>query len=76
VDYLTAVSVIDFDLDGDVDISDRSEQIGQGIPTEAVITISADGSVMAYVGAGGGIFSMELPSSSGNFNVESWREVF
>jgi Tfp pilus tip-associated adhesin PilY1 len=76
VDYLTAVAVMDFDLDTDLDISDRSRQIGQGIPTEAVITISADGTAMAYVGAGGGIFSMELPSSSGNFNVGSWRELF
>ena len=76
VNYLSGVSMIDFNGDGELDKADISELIGHGIPTEVVVTISADGTVIAYIGAGGGIFRLELPTTSGNFNVESWREVF
>jgi len=76
VDYLSGISVLDFDEDGELDKADIKESVGHGIPTEVVVTISADGTVIAYIGAGGGIFSLELPRGSGGFNVESWREVF
>lgn len=76
VDYLTGISVLDFDEDDDLDKSDRSLEIGHGIPTEPVITINADGDIVVYVGAGGGIFKLVLSSGGGNFSVESWREVF
>jgi type IV pilus assembly protein PilY1 len=76
VDYLTAVSVMDLDADGDVDISDQSKQIGQGIPTEVVITITDTGETRGYIGAGGGIIEFELTGSVSRFNIDAWREEF
>jgi len=76
VDYLTGVSELDFNEDEDLTREDRSIEIGHGIPTEAVITINEEGDTVVYVGAGGGIFKLVLPSGGGNFNIESWREVF
>jgi type IV pilus assembly protein PilY1 len=76
VDYLTAVSVMDLDADGDVDMSDQSTDIGQGIPTEVVVTITDTGETRGYIGAGGGIIEVELTGSVSRFNIDAWREEF
>jgi type IV pilus assembly protein PilY1 len=77
VDYLSGVSVLDFDEENEgLHKTDRSLNIGHGIPTEAVVTINAEGKTVVYVGAGGGIFRLLLPDVNGNFNIESWRELF
>jgi type IV pilus assembly protein PilY1 len=76
VDYLSGVSILDFDEDSDLDKSDRSLNIGHGIPTEAVITINAEGETVVYVGAGGGIFRLVLPDCNANFTIDAWRELF
>ncbi|MCJ7547774.1 MAG: hypothetical protein MUP30_13315 [Deltaproteobacteria bacterium] len=76
VDYLTAVSLLDLDGDGDVDMSDQSEQIGQGIPTEVVITITETGETRGYIGAGGGIIEFDLTGDVKKFNIDAWREEF
>jgi type IV pilus assembly protein PilY1 len=75
-DYLNATAVMDLDEDGDIDENDRSKDIGHGIPTEAVVTISATGEANAYIGAGGGIILIHLPTSAGKFSIDSWRENF
>jgi type IV pilus assembly protein PilY1 len=75
-DYLNATAVMDLDADGDIDENDRSKDIGHGIPTEAVVTISATGEANAYIGAGGGIILIHLPTSAGKFSIDSWRENF
>jgi type IV pilus assembly protein PilY1 len=77
VDYLNGVAVLDFDETNEgLHKSDRSLNIGHGIPTEAVVTINAAGQTVVYVGAGGGIFRLVLPDVNSNFNIESWRELF
>jgi type IV pilus assembly protein PilY1 len=76
VDYLTAVSVIDWDGDTDLEKSDRSLHLGQGIPTEVVITITDTGAVRGYVGAGGGIIHWDFTSNASGFSIDSWRENF
>jgi Tfp pilus tip-associated adhesin PilY1 len=76
VDYLTAISVIDFDGDHNLEISDISKEIGQGIPTEVVITITETGDTRGYIGAGGGIIKFDLTDAVKGFQVEGWREVF
>ena len=76
VDYLTAVSIIDWDEDTDLEKSDRSLHLGQGIPTEVVITITNTGAVRGYVGAGGGIIHWDFTSNASGFSIDSWREKF
>jgi type IV pilus assembly protein PilY1 len=76
MDYLTAVSVRDLDADGDIDKNDLSENIGQGIPTEVVVTITETGETRGYIGAGGGIIEFELTGSVRRFNIDAWREEF
>jgi len=76
LDYLSAVSVIDFDGDGDLDKADQSEQIGQGVPTEVVITITDTGEVKGYVGAGGGILDFDFSGNTLKFYMDAWREEF
>lgn len=76
VDYLYAISVIDFDGDHNLEISDISKDIGQGIPTEVVITITDTGETRGYIGAGGGIIKFDLTDAVRGFQVEGWREVF
>ena len=76
LDYLTAVSVIDFNDDGVLDASDRSIDIGQGIPTEVVITINDQGETTAYIGAGGGIVRFDLSGIGRRFYIDAWHEEF
>jgi len=77
VDYLSGVSVLNFDEENEgLHKTDRSLNIGHGIPTEAVVTINTEGETVVYVGAGGGIFRLVLPDVNRNFNIESWRELF
>jgi type IV pilus assembly protein PilY1 len=77
VDYLNGVSVLNFDEENEgLHKTDRSLNIGHGIPTEAVVTINAEGETVVYVGAGGGIFRLVLPDVNRNFNIDSWRELF
>ena len=76
VNYLTGVSVIDWNEDTDLDKSDRSLHMGQGIPTEVVITITATGAVRGYVGAGGGIIHWDFTNNAIGFSINSWREEF
>ncbi len=77
VDYLSGGSVLNFDEENEgLHKTDRSLNIGHGIPTEAVVTINAEGDTVVYVGAGGGIFRLALPDVNTNFNIESWRELF
>jgi type IV pilus assembly protein PilY1 len=75
MNYLTAASVIDWDSDG-LDKTDRSEHIGQGIPTEVVITITDTGEVRGYVGAGGGIIHWDFTGTVPRFTIDAWRENF
>jgi type IV pilus assembly protein PilY1 len=76
VDYLNATAVLDFNEDGSLDKSDRSFDIGSGIPTEAVVTINAEGETIVYVGVGGGIFRLTPDYGGGGLIIKSWREVF
>ena len=76
VNYLTAASLIDWDTDSDLDKADRSIHIGQGIPTEVVITLTDTGDVRGYVGAGGGIIHWDFTGSVPRFSVDAWREEF
>jgi type IV pilus assembly protein PilY1 len=76
LDYLTAVSVIDFNADNNLDASDRSIEIGQGIPTEVVITINDAGKTTAYIGAGGGIVRFDLSGIGRKFYIDAWHEEF
>ena len=76
LDYLTAVSVIDFNDDGVLDASDRSIDIAQGIPTEVVITINDQGETTAYIGAGGGIVRFDLSGIGRRFYIDAWHEEF
>jgi type IV pilus assembly protein PilY1 len=75
VDYLTAASLIDWGSDG-LDKTDRAINIGQGIPTEVVITLTDTGDVRGYVGAGGGIIHWDFTGSVPRFSVDAWREEF
>jgi type IV pilus assembly protein PilY1 len=76
LDYLTAAAVLDFNGDGNLGKSDVSKKIGQGIPTEVVITLTETGQTRAYIGAGQGIVEIDLTATVKAFYLDAWREAF
>ena len=76
--YLTGNAVFNLDLSSDNQVTgtDRSEDIGGGIPSGIIIAISiTNESVTAYGGIGGGVFSPELPQARSIIPV-NWEIVF
>jgi type IV pilus assembly protein PilY1 len=77
VDYLNATAVLDFDTENEgLHKSDRTLDVGHGIPTEAVITIDTEGDTVVYVGVGGGVFRLAGPDAGTGLTIRSWREMF
>jgi Tfp pilus tip-associated adhesin PilY1 len=76
LNYLTAGAEIDFNGDNKLDVSDLSEKIGEGIPTEVVVTITDTGETRGYIGAGGGIIEFDLTGDVKRFSIDAWREEF
>ena len=77
VNYLNGTAMLDFDAGNEgLHKSDRSLNIGHGIPTEAVITIDAAGETIVYVGVGGGVYRLAPDSGDAGFIIRSWRELF
>jgi type IV pilus assembly protein PilY1 len=76
-DYLTAQAVWDLDATNTgLQKDDRSQIIGNGIPTEPVIVIGDDGIARVYVAVGGKIVLMNNSPGNVGFILNSWREVF
>ena len=63
-DLLTGTAALDWNGDGDIDMSDRKQALGAGIPSEAVPVFTKEG-VTILVGTGGGVANLgqvsELP---------------
>jgi type IV pilus assembly protein PilY1 len=77
VDYLTAEALWNLDATNTgLQKTDRSQVIGNGIPTEPVIVIGADGVARVYVAVGGKVVLMNDSPGNEGFILDSWREVF
>jgi type IV pilus assembly protein PilY1 len=77
VNYLTAEAVWDLDAtNSGLQKTDRSQIIGNGIPTEPVIVIGADGVARVYVAVGGKVVLLNDSPGNVGFTLNSWREVF
>jgi type IV pilus assembly protein PilY1 len=78
VDYLHAEAV--WNLSGKdssgLQPQDRSQVIGNGIPTEPVVTIGSNGIARVYVASGGAVVLLGQSPGNEGFNLTSWREVF
>jgi hypothetical protein len=74
VDYLTGNAVFNLDSHTGIEGSDRSMEIGAGIPSGVIISIISDTAV-AYSGVGGGVYSPDLVSGKVIVPV-NWRLVF
>ena len=79
--YKTGMAMFNFDPDNDLEgqpptiyKTDRSIDIGAGIPSQVVIAI-VKGEVVGYIGVGGGVFSPEV-SSKKNILPLYWRTAF
>jgi type IV pilus assembly protein PilY1 len=72
--YRTGDSVFDLDLDGTLEIGDRSSEIGVGVPSGVVIAIFGE-VAKGYVGVGGGIHRPPVSNRSTILPMW-WREVF
>jgi type IV pilus assembly protein PilY1 len=73
--YKTGDPVFDLDgLGGALDINDRSEEIGVGIPSGVVIAIYGEVG-KGYIGVGGGIYRPPVSNRSTVIPMW-WREVF
>jgi type IV pilus assembly protein PilY1 len=79
LDYKTGNAVFNFDLTNDtggekIERSDRSENIGGGIPSGVIITF-IQGISVAYTGVGGGVDMPPLPITKSLMPIY-WRTVF
>lgn len=74
--YSTGDAVFNFDgsLDNVISKSDRSIEIGSGIPSGVIVTF-VGGTAVAYAGVGGGVCSPELASSKSLVPM-TWRIIF
>ncbi len=77
LDYLTAVAAT-FNLKGEEVIlpnpSDRVTAVGSGIPSGGVVAVLSNGTIMEYIGIGGGIYTRAL--GRGNSSRQYWKIVF
>jgi type IV pilus assembly protein PilY1 len=75
LDFENGGATVDFSGNGQINASDRSLDIGSSIPTELTLTIREQ-SAIGYVGVGGAIPRIDLPSPPLNVVPLYWREMY
>ena len=79
LDYLTGISVINFDTGNDsggpvMARSDRYRQVGVSIASSAVIALRK-GKAVAYIGTGGGVAKQDLSAPPSNVTLIQWQQL-
>jgi type IV pilus assembly protein PilY1 len=79
LDYMTGKAALNYDLTNDtgsstvIGPSDRSKNIGSGIPSGIVMLISPGGDLKALIGVGG-VIAGENPKKGGSIRPLYWRQ--
>ena len=74
LNYLTGAAFFDYNKDGTVTNADRFKNLGSGIPSGVVVTITANG-MSGLVGIGGGIEGVQLNTGSSLRNIY-WHQPY